>query len=355
MSIIPIFQCALAAGGAWWVATDLVGHPKPFFAPIAAVVSLGIALGSRLRRSVELVVGVSVGIGVGDLLISAIGTGVWQIILVVALAMSAAVILDGGPVISIQAASSAVLVATLLPPGDHGGFDRMVDALIGGLVGVAVVAFLPTHPMLRARDGAGEILAVAADALRKCADGLLAQDPKVIIQALRETRDTQPKIDALRSNLKGGREISRLSPLHWRARARVERLEATADPIDNAIRNIRVLVRRSLSLVRDDEILDPRLVDEVEKLSHAIEVVREMVLAEPGEQPDQEEAQRVLRAVAAGAGRDVVQHSGLSANVVLAQLRSTIVDLLQVAGLDRMTALAALPPTVPNPYVPPEL
>ena len=139
VSALPIVQCALAAGLAWWVAFELLGHQRPFFAPIAAVVSLGVSLGARLRRSVELVVGVSVGIGVGDLLISGIGTGTWQIVLVVALAMITAVVLDGGPIIAMQAAGSAVLVATLIPPGNSAGFERMIDALVGGLMGVAVV------------------------------------------------------------------------------------------------------------------------------------------------------------------------------------------------------------------------
>ena len=30
-------QCAIAAGVAWFVAADLLGHTTPFFAPIAAV------------------------------------------------------------------------------------------------------------------------------------------------------------------------------------------------------------------------------------------------------------------------------------------------------------------------------
>src|SRR2546425_12552879 len=53
--------------------------------------------------------GVGLGVGVGDLLISAIGTGPWQIALVVALAMSVAVLLDGGAVITVQSAVSAIL------------------------------------------------------------------------------------------------------------------------------------------------------------------------------------------------------------------------------------------------------
>ena len=43
-----------------------------------------------------------------------------------------------------------------------------------------------------------------------------------------------PQIDSLRANLAGGREISRISPLHWRARARVERLEATGQAAPDA-------------------------------------------------------------------------------------------------------------------------
>jgi uncharacterized membrane protein YgaE (UPF0421/DUF939 family) len=44
-SALPIVQCGLAAGAAWLVAHDVVGHERPFFAPIAAVISLGVSLG----------------------------------------------------------------------------------------------------------------------------------------------------------------------------------------------------------------------------------------------------------------------------------------------------------------------
>ena len=96
---VPIIQASLAAGLSWLVAVHVVDHRAPFFAPVvAAVVCLGITLGQRLRRVIELIVGVGLGVGVGDLLISAIGTGPWQIALVVALAMSVAVLLDAGAI-----------------------------------------------------------------------------------------------------------------------------------------------------------------------------------------------------------------------------------------------------------------
>ncbi|WP_051162776.1 FUSC family protein [Nocardia transvalensis] len=353
-SALPIVQCAVGAALAWFLAHRVVGHPQPFFAPMAAIISIGVSFGARLRRSVELVAGVAVGIGIGDFFISRVGTGPWQIALVVAFAMAMAVFLNGGAIIPMQAASSAVLVATLMPPSAGGGTARMVDALVGGLVGIVVVAIIPLHPVRRARQQAADILAVVGKALVDCADGLHEQDPERIKAALESARGTQPQIDGLRSALEGGREVSRISPLYWNSRQRLETIRATADPLDNVVRNTRVLLRRALTLVRDDEILDPRLIDEVEELGKATDVVRRYMLADPDEQPDAAEATRVLRRVAKGATKDLVAGAGLSAHVVFAQLRSIVVDLMQVCGVRRLSAIALLPTTVDNPYVPPE-
>ena len=60
---------AVTTGACAWrwhlVATELVGHPKPFFAPVAAIITLGITVGQRGRRAAELALGVAVGIVLG--------------------------------------------------------------------------------------------------------------------------------------------------------------------------------------------------------------------------------------------------------------------------------------------------
>ncbi|WP_189034490.1 FUSC family protein [Nocardia rhizosphaerihabitans] len=353
LSAIPIIQCSLGAALAWFIAHNVLGHPEPFFAPTAAVVSIGISFGARLRRSVELVVGVAVGIGIGDLFIAQVGTGVWQVGLVVAAAMVCAVFLDGGSIITIQAAGSAVLVSTLSQSAAEGP-ARMIDALVGGLVGVLMVGLIPLHPVRRAREHAADVLSVMSKSMITCADGLLEQNSAKVHDALSAVRATQSQIDALRSALAGGREVSRISPLYWNSRKRLARIHSAADPLDNAVRNTRVLLRRSLTLVRDDEVLDPRLIDLVNQLGHATDVVRRMMLADPGEQPDQAEATRALRSVAKNARPELVAGAGLSAHVVFAQIRSIVVDLMVVCGMQRISAMALLPPTVPNPYVTPE-
>jgi uncharacterized membrane protein YgaE (UPF0421/DUF939 family) len=137
---VPLVEAALAAGLSWFVAVHLFGHRAPLLAPVAAIVSLDMTLGQRLRRAIGLIVGASAGVGVGALLISATGTGPWQIAVVVGLATSVAVLLNGRAVINVQAAVSAILVATLHGPGDTSGIDRLFDGLIGAATGLAIVA-----------------------------------------------------------------------------------------------------------------------------------------------------------------------------------------------------------------------
>jgi uncharacterized membrane protein YgaE (UPF0421/DUF939 family) len=137
---VPVVQTASAAGLSWFVAVHLCGYRAPLFAPVAAIVSIDMTVGQRLRRAIELIVGASVGVGVGALLISAIGTGPWQIAVVVALATSIAVLLNGRAVINVQAAVSAILVASLYAPGDTSGIDRLFDGLIGAAIGLVIDA-----------------------------------------------------------------------------------------------------------------------------------------------------------------------------------------------------------------------
>ncbi|OCW85930.1 FUSC family protein [Gordonia hongkongensis] len=342
VSLVPIVQCALAAGASWWIAVEIFDHPDPFFAPIAAVISLGLSLGQRWRRAAELVGGVAIGILVGDLFISLVGEGAWQIMVVVALAMTVAVFLDDGPLVPMQAASSAALVATLLPPGGVAGFHRAIDALIGGLVGILVGALLPVNPASRARRDAAGVLATVRDAARQLATGLRERDEELIAAALESGRGTQAEINKMRSDMTGGREVTRISPLYWGSRMRLDRISATADPIDNAVRNFRIIARRSLGLTQRGVAVQPELIEIIDDLAGAFEVLRAMMMADPGEEPDQADAARVIRSIVRKARADLVTNSELSEAALLAEIRSLLVDLLMTAGLRRSSALATL-------------
>jgi uncharacterized membrane protein YgaE (UPF0421/DUF939 family) len=338
-SALPIAQCAVAAGGAWFVANDLVGHARPFFAPIAAVISLGVSLGSRLRRVAELVVGVSLGVLVGDLLISVIGSGTWQIALVVALAMAVAVFTDGATLLVAQAGASAVLVATLLPPGDVGGFDRCIDALIGGTVGLLVAAVLPSDPVGPVRRESRALLDELATVLVETAEALRKRDAEAASAALAKARASQPLIDELRGALRGGHEVTRVSPLLRRRRRELGRFAELAERADYAMRNARVLIRRTYTALCDDEPAAPELADVLSELANAVRTLTAQLARDGDRELAREPVIDVVRHARALAGTFT---PGPSEVVIVAQARSIALDLLQATGMSRSAALAAM-------------
>lgn len=337
---LPIVQCSVAAALAWLVATEVFGHLRPFFAPIAVCICIGVGLGQkRLRRVAELILGVSVGIGVGDLLVYLIGTGPWQLALVLTLAMTVAVLLGSGPLIMLQAASSAVLVVTLLPPGDTAAVDRMIDALIGGVLGVAAIAVLPGNAPALARRRGQQIFDELASALIAAADAIDRRDAAFAESALTRVRGQQA-MDDFRDALQAARETIAVSPFHLRQRHELDAYLAAVEPLDLAVRNARVLLRRTASALSDDEPIPVELSAGLRQLANVATGFAPVLDSADASAP----ARVALSRAGSSVSADSLARSGFSAKVVAAQLRSITVDLLRATGLAHAEARSKLPP-----------
>ncbi|MDR8412508.1 FUSC family protein [Nonomuraea sp. 3-1Str] len=332
-----IVQSAVGAGLAWTAAIHLLGHPRPFFAPISVLICLGVGLGQRLRRVIELVVGVSLGVGVGDLLVAWIGSGAWQLALVVALAMGTATLLNGAPLFVAQSGSSAVLVATLVPGAGGGGLDRMLDALTGGVIAIAAVALLPISPFTLAARHASAVLDALSTVLERAADAIERGDADLAAEALAVGRGTQSTVEDFQQALVTSKEVALVSPLHWHRRTRLARYQKASVPIDHALRNARVLARRTLASLGEATPPPVSLAASMREVSEAALLLQLELAA--GRDP-------VLtrQALTATAGRQRPERLGFSADVIVAQLRSIVVDLMLATGADPETAGAALAP-----------
>ena len=328
-------QAGVAAGIAWFVAHDLIGRPNPFFAPIAAVITLASSVGQRMRRTTELVIGVAIGIGVGDAIIQLIGTGPWQIGLVVLLAILIATALGGGTPLVVQSASSAVLVATLTSTTGV-PWTRFFDALVGGGVGLVVMTvLLPLNPLSVVRRAADPALQALADGLRQVAAGLTAGDRDQIADALARLRAAEGAFAAFSAAVSAARENVAFAPARWRSRGALAQYVDGADHVTYALRNVRVLIRRVLTALDDEEKIPEvvpvaigLLADAVELLKHEWakgvepEAARERALRAPAE---------AMRAYDAGIG--------FSGGVVVAQIRTTVSDLLRATGVESNEAV----------------
>ena len=338
-----IAQCALAAGAAWLIASDVLGHQTPFFAPIAAVVSLGTSYGQRLRRVVEVTIGVAIGVFVGDLFVAQLGTGWWQLTLIVALAMSTAFLLDGGQLFVTQAAVQSIVVATLLPdPG--AALTRWTDALIGGGVALVAATIVPAAPLRRPREQAAVVVRKIASLLRAAGDIMVDGEVEPALDLLANARSTDHLIRELQAAADEGLSVVASSPFRVRHKGQMRRMVDLVDPLDRALRSTRVLVRQTAVTAyhrrptpRSYALLCEDLATAADAIADELAANRMATAARPA-----------LLAVAHATS--LVERSGeLSVEVVLAQIRSVIVDLLLLTGLDQIESTDALPPPPREP------
>jgi uncharacterized membrane protein YgaE (UPF0421/DUF939 family) len=329
-------QASVAAGLAWFIAHTLFHHTQPYFAPIAAVATLAVSVGQRMRRAVEIVLGNAFGILLGEVLVLIIGRGAWQVALVVFLAILIAIFAGGSPALIVQSAAAAVLVVSILPTSGHFIFGRFVDAIVGGGVGLVVVALLlPLNPLTVVTREAGPLLDGIASGLARTAVALADRDAdhaQAAIDAME--KDTEARFAALEDAITAGREISLLAPLRWGKRGALGQYLEGYDHIGRAMRDARGLVRRSVTALRDNEPVPPPLIDAIHSLSNATSWLHQEYAHE--KRPDASRA-AIMRAVRAAA-EAYISGVGFSGSVVVAQIRSMASDLLQAGGMDQKEA-----------------
>jgi hypothetical protein len=329
---LPIAQATLAAGAAWLVARHVLDHPQPYFAPIAAVISVGASHLARGRRTIELVVGVALGIAIGDLLIAGIGVGVLQLMLVVALAMSAAVLLGGGPLLVTQAAFSAVLVATVEPPTHGIYWGRFTDALVGGALGLLVTALVPVDPIALARRAVVPLLEELAATIEDVAAALAQQDHAAAVRALQRARRIDERSGAFHAAVLAGGETAVLAPQRWSDRDELASYAEADLALDLAGRNVRVLARGTLRAIELGEHVPSELVLALGDLAEAVRAL-EPALGQR-EDDDAWATARAAALLAAARATLALERTGnLAVSVLVGQVRATATDLLRGLGI----------------------
>ena len=351
---LQILQTGLAACVAWFLAVLLLGLEEPTFAPIAAVISLGLAVGERSRRVIELTLGVAFGVVIADVLVSVIGIGAVQGGILVALAMTAAVFLGRGDLGVNEAAISAmILMITFGPVGFGFPPDRFLEALIGGGVALLVNALLPINPERMVSTAAHPIFDESVAVLEETAAALDEGDFERAQNALMKARAIDVRVSSFKEALAAGHETARIAPSRRRALRHLEVYAAAADQIDLTVRHVRILARSALGIVRSGDSAPEPLTVAMRDLARATEALAAYLEA-PGP-PD--EARRLALKAAGGAAallrdrEDLTKHMAI--NAFIEDIFSAAYDLLLSTGLDPTAALRALeqatgPPSEPG-------
>jgi hypothetical protein len=340
---LQIIQTALAACVAWFLAVLILGIDRPSFAPIAAVIALGLAVGERLRRAVELTLAVAFGVAMADLLLSVLGVGAVQAGFFVALAMAAAVFLGGGEIGVNEAAISAMIMMFTFHSSASGlPIERFLEALIGGGTALLINALLPVDPERMVEGAAYPVFAESAAVLEEVADALEEGDAGRTQRAYVKAREIDARVAGLKEAVAAGRETARLAPPRRRSLGHMDLYAAAADQIDLTVRDVRALARAALSVVQPEDPAPEPLLAAIRGLARATEALA-AYLQTSGD-PDQ--TRRLALDAAREASRMLEEHEdlarNLNVNALVDQIHSSAVDLIGGTGMDRAAALQAL-------------
>ncbi len=323
-----ILQAAVAASVAWELASLVLPHSSPLFAPFAAIVCLASGYGQRSRRTLELILGVALGIGVAELAARATGTGGWQLFLITFAAMSVAVLLDAGRVFVLQAGLSAMIVVTVQPPGSGLAGYRFVEVLIGGLVALAVSSLAPADPARALGAAAASVLDEFRATLRDLEFALDDRDLPRARLALQRARAIDIPSANWQEEVRVAQETMRASPAVRRMQHLIEAHATAAAYMDLAVRNLRVTARAVTRGLELDESVPAGIALALQHLARASEDLGKELAGDP----HHADPRRPVLAAVAVSATALGENGGLSVAAMVGQIRSIATDLLCALG-----------------------
>jgi uncharacterized membrane protein YgaE (UPF0421/DUF939 family) len=352
---LSIARAALAAGLAYLLSGLIWGHEFPFFSSIVAFVIIGFGIEKKMRKVVEMAGGVMLGVLLGEFARQLIGSGAWQIFIVVFCAGLIARFVDSSGLFGFQVTiqSLLVMIMPVTPSMTPGG--RVLDALTGVTVALLAHLLLSGNPRRLQGRAADSFYRELEDALVSLALSARTGDRGVAGATLRNLRDVSQKYtDKWRLANDVANEMATFSPTGLRHAQDVGRIEHLLVGSDRAMRNMRVIARRQaefLEAVRGDA--HSTLAD---ALLAARDAVQELRVAVSHEEVDFTAARRKLRFFCSYLSPEMLLRNdeglrpgraGHFEGVTLTvQLRSLAIDLLQATGLSSVEAKRFLPSLV---------
>lgn len=350
-SSLSIGRAALAASVAYFLSQLIWGHEYPFFSSIAAFVIIGFSTEKKVRKVIEMAGGVLMGVLIGELARTTIGSGAWQIAVTILVAGMLARLIDSGTLFGFQASIQSLLVMLMpvTPTMTPGG--RFLDAITGVSVAILVHLLLSGDPRKMQHRAVETFFRELEDTLVSLALAARSGSVDVARAALKSVRDNSQKYtDEWEQANDAANEVAAFSPAALRHAEDVQRLQHLLVGSDRAMRNMRVIARREVEFLSVVE-GEPH-----STLADALLAARDAVVAIRGaaeHEVDFTDARRKLRLYASYLTPETLLRNDEGAHpgrvghfegvTLVIQLRSLAIDLLQATGLTNKDAVRFMP------------
>ncbi len=233
---VPPAKAAIAAGLSWWLATLAFGSHQPYFASLAAILSLQVTVYETLAFGAQRILGVVLGIALSLGLVHVLRASAAAVALLVFLGMSVSSLLGFRARAATQVGVSGLLVLALGGKPEYAA-ARLMETVLGALVGVGVQALLwPPDPTPSALEAVAALGRAIEEELHTLQSRTAPARPGRALALARQASEAEAAVTLARQSL-------RLNPLR-RGRAQdARRLEIAFAALERVAIEVRGMGR----------------------------------------------------------------------------------------------------------------
>lgn len=289
--VLQLVKTALATMLAWVIAGLLITDgPPPVFAAIAAMLVVQPSLHQSFTKGIERSVGVIAGVALATLLAMAFGGASW----VVLIAVTAALVLSWGLRMTTgsanQVAISALLVLAMGTSTPDYAFVRVIETVIGAIIGVVVhLALVPPVALAPARRALDELGEETAKALDRLASALVNHSSRSERQQLMaDARRLRELREAADEALEDAEDSLTLNPRGRRHRDEVESMQESVVDLGKIVTQTLGMTRAFIDHYDEGVSGEPAVAGIAEELRRAAHDTRRhlrLAIADPSAPP----------------------------------------------------------------------
>lgn len=255
---LQVVKTALAAALSWALGSWLFGTGKPYFASLAAILSVQATVAESVVHGVQRILGVVAGIFLAIFLARWLGLHAWSLGVLVFIAMAMATRLHLGPYGIPQVAISALMVLAVGAQIKGYAWYRAADTAVGAAVAI-VVSMLLWPPDFTPE--AAETLRLLALGLSDVMEGIHRDlveglNPSEASGHLNEARAVENGLHKARRAIKRAETSLRWNPWHRGAKARLAKLRQGLTVLDHCVIQARGIAR-TLFVTLDRDVTQP--------------------------------------------------------------------------------------------------
>ncbi|MGV3586084.1 MAG: FUSC family protein [Adhaeribacter sp.] len=135
-------KTAFAAAASWFVATNLLQSEYPYFAAVAAIITVQVTVADSVDKATQRIIGIIGGVLLSMLLGQWFQIGAISIFFIILIVMSVAKALRMNPQIISQVAISSLLVLAFGQTKEGYGYERIIETILGSAIAVIINALI---------------------------------------------------------------------------------------------------------------------------------------------------------------------------------------------------------------------